>query len=122
MSKIDRFEDLDCWQSAKELGLLIYAICKNPELKHEFTAQDQMKRASLSVMNNIAEGFGRFSNKEFVRFLNIATASIDEVHSMILFFTELQLVNQDQQEEIILVISKTKHQTLGLIRYLKTKI
>lgn len=84
MAKIESFEGLDCWQSAKELTIIIYSICDNAEFRTEFTAKDQLKRAALSSMNNIAEGFGRFSKKEFIRFLNICTASLDEVHSMIL--------------------------------------
>ncbi len=60
MSKIENFEDLDCWKSAKELTILIYHLCEGEKFRTEFTAKDQLKRAALSSMNNIAEGFGRF--------------------------------------------------------------
>ncbi|MCP4457269.1 MAG: four helix bundle protein [Cytophagales bacterium] len=122
MAKIESFEELDCWKSAKELTFLIYTICDNPKLKTEFTAKDQLKRASLSSMNNIAEGFGRFSNKECIRFLNISTASIDEVHSMVLLYSEIGYINEDQKEKTIEVLKKAKHQTLGFIKYLNTKL
>ena len=79
MGKIESFEELECWKSAKDLTIQVYAICNNDSLKTEFTAKDQLKRAALSSMNNIAEGFGRFSNKESIRFYNISTASLDEV-------------------------------------------
>ena len=122
MAKIESFEELDCWKSAKELTVLIYAICDNPELKTEFTAKDQLRRAALSSMNNIAEGFGRFSNKECIRFLNISTASIDEVHSMILLYSEMEYIHQNQKEKAIDILKKAKYQTLGFIKYLNTKL
>ncbi|MFY0598437.1 MAG: four helix bundle protein [Cyclobacteriaceae bacterium] len=122
MARVEEFSDLDCWNSAKELTILVYQICDNPELKAEFTANDQLKRAALSSMNNIAEGFGRFSNKEFIRFLNISTASIDEVHSMILLYSELDFIKEVQKEKAVSVLKKAKHQALGLIKYLNTKL
>jgi four helix bundle protein len=73
-------------------------------------------------MNNIAEGFGRFSNNEFIRFLNIATASIDEVHSMIILYSEMNYITQDQKAQSIELLKKSKHQSLGLIKYLNTKL
>ncbi len=88
----------------------------------EFTAKDQLKRAALSSMNNIAEGFGRFSTKESIRFLNISTASLDEVHSMLLLYSELGYVKLDQKNETLEILKKAKHQTLGFIKYLNTKL
>lgn len=122
MSKIESFEELECWKSAKELTKLIYAICNNKNLEKEFTAKDQLKRAALSSMNNIAEGFGRFSNKESIRFYNIATASLDEVHSMLLLYSELGYIKPDQKTEAIEVLKKAKHQTLAFIKYLNSKL
>lgn len=101
---------------------MIYSICGSEKFKREFTAQDQMKRASLSIMNNIAEGFGRFSNKEFIRFLNIAVGSAEEVHSMAILYSELLFIGQNQKDDLISLIKKAKYQTLGLIKYLNTKI
>ncbi len=101
---------------------MIYSICDNERLEKEFTAKDQLKRAALSSMNNIAEGFGRFSNKESIRFFNISTASLDEVHSMLLLYSELGYVSQGQKDEAIEILKKAKHQTLGFIKYLNTKL
>lgn len=122
MAKVESFEELECWKSAKDLTILIYRICDNDHFRTEFTAKDQLKRASLSVMNNIAEGFGRFSNKEFIRFLNIASASLDEVHSMILLYSEMDFINQEKKNESISQLKKCKHQILGFIKYLNTKL
>lgn len=98
MPKIETFEELECWKSAKDLVMLTYRICDSEFFKHEYFAKDQLKRAALSSMNNIAEGFGRFSNKEFIRFLNISTASLDEVHSMILLYAELEYISSDEKK------------------------
>lgn len=68
MSKVTRFEDLRCWQLARELVHNVYATAEAGKLARDFETKDQIKSASLSVMNNIAEGFGRFSNKELSGF------------------------------------------------------
>jgi len=64
--KIDRFEDIIAWQKAKELAIKIYSHFKDSK---DFGFRDQIQRASVSVMNNIAEGFERKSDKEFIQFL-----------------------------------------------------
>ncbi|MEQ9465772.1 MAG: four helix bundle protein [Ekhidna sp.] len=122
MAKIESFEELDCWKSSKELTILIYDICESEKFKTEFFAKDQLKRAALSSMNNIAEGFGRFSNKEFIRFLNFSTASLDEVHSMILLYSELGYISDMDKIRAIEILKKSKHQTLAFIKYLRTKL
>jgi len=122
MSKIENFEELECWKSAKDLTIQIYSICNNESLKMEFTAKDQLKRAALSSMNNIAEGFGRFSNKESIRFYNISTASLDEVHSMLLLYTELGFIELAQRDRAVETLKKAKHQTLAFIKYLNAKL
>ena len=122
MAKVESFEELDCWKSAKELTIQIYKICDDTKFKNEFFAKDQLKRAALSSMNNIAEGFGRFSNKEFIRFLNISTASLDEVHSMVLLYFELGFISEPDKSKAIETLKKSKHQTLGFIKYLRTKL
>ncbi len=83
MSKIEKFEDLECWKTSRELVKEIYAICLLGTLSKDFGTQDQIKRASISVMNNISEGFGRYSRKEFIRFLDFSQSSALEVKSML---------------------------------------
>lgn len=122
MAVIESFDELDCWKSTKELTIQIYKICEEEKFKTEFFAKDQLKRASLSSMNNIAEGFGRFSNKEFIRFLNISTASLDEVHSMLLLYSELEFIKDADKIRTVETLKKSKHQILGFIKYLRTKL
>jgi four helix bundle protein len=70
MKTVKQFEDLRCWQNARQLAITIYLLdsCK---LARDFSTRDQFRKAALSVMNNIAEGFTRFSAKEMIRFFEI---------------------------------------------------
>ena len=81
--KIQRFEDMEAWQIARELTKQIYTITKEESIRRDFGFVDQIRRAAISIMNNIAEGFERGSNKDFVKFLFIARGSAGEVRSML---------------------------------------
>ncbi len=81
MSKIERFEDIKSWQAARELTAGIYSMTRGNVFTRDASLRDQMRRASVSIMANIAEGFGRRSNKEFSNFLNMAHGSAAEVQS-----------------------------------------
>ena len=122
MSKIDRFEDLDCWKKSRELVNLIFDICENQMKNKDFSTQDQIKRAALSTMNNIAEGFGRYSNKEFIRFLEYSAASSMEIRSMLYILFDRKYIDEIEFEKCYQLTNDLTNTTLGLIRYLKTKI
>ena len=81
--KVQRFEDLEAWQIARELANQMYKITKQESVCRDFGFVDQIRRAAISIMNNIAEGFERGSNKDFVRFLFIARGSAGEVRSLL---------------------------------------
>ena len=83
MKKVDCFEDLIRWQKARELAKEIYKISKNGESKKDFGLRDQIQRASVSIMSNIAEGFDRASRAEFHQYLVIAKGSCAEVRSQL---------------------------------------
>lgn len=93
---IEKFEDIIAWQKAKELTLLIYAVFKDSK---DFGFRDQMQRASVSIMNNIAEGFERRGDKEFKHFLFIAKGSCGEVRSMLYLALSLGYMDKKQYEE-----------------------
>lgn len=76
-----RFEDLIFWQKARELTKLIYTYAQKNDLKKDYGLKDQIQRSCVSVMSNIAEGFGRGGNSEFIQFLFIAKGSLAEVQS-----------------------------------------
>jgi four helix bundle protein len=83
MSKVERFEDLQIWQMAHALSVAIYGLTKDGEFSRDWGLRDQIQRASVSVMSNIAEGFERYSRQEFKQFLSVARGSCAEVRSQI---------------------------------------
>ena len=95
--KFDRFEDIIAWQKAKELTIQVYQLFENSK---DFGFKDQIQRASVSVMNNIAEGFERKSNNEFKHFLFIAKGSCGEVRSMLYLAKELNKISNDDFESL----------------------
>ncbi len=113
--KAERFEDLLIWQRAKELTLLIYSTFENSK---DYSFKKQIERAAVSIMNNIAEGFERRSNKDFKQFLFFAKGSSVEVRNMLHLAVELKYISRDKYSiltELSLSISKM---TAGLIRTL----
>ena len=89
MPKVERFEDLRCWQEARKLVKEVYLISETGKLAKDFDTKSQLKRAALSVMNNIAEGFGKYSSKEFIHYLDIAHNSVSEVKSILYYMCYL---------------------------------
>lgn len=121
MARIEKFEDLKCWKAARELVRMVYIACEEGKFVKDFDTKSQIRRAALSTMNNIAEGFGRGSNKEFIRFLEIAQSSAMEVKSITYVLIDLDYLLEDRIIEISRKAEETKSVTLGLIRYLRTK-
>lgn len=89
--KIEKFEDILAWQKAKELNILVYTIFKSC---NDYSFRDQIQRASVSIMNNIAEGYERQTNKELKQFLYIAKGSCGEVRSMLDLALAIGLINE----------------------------
>lgn len=87
---IQRFEDIISWQKGKELTVLVYTLFSKSS---DYGFKDQIQRASVSIMNNIAEGFEQKSNKEFKHFLFIAKGSCGEVRSMLHLAKELNKIS-----------------------------
>ena len=83
MAKIERFEDLVCWQKARELNRFVYKVSRNAVFAKDFGLRDQIRRASISTMSNIAEGFERGGDNEFIQFLSIAKGSCGEVRAQL---------------------------------------
>lgn len=104
--KIEKFEDIIAWQKGKELTKSIYIIFKNCR---DFSFKNQIERASVSIMNNIAEGFERRTNKELKNFLFIAKGSTGEVRSMLNLGLELKYITEEDfknMNNLTLEISK----------------
>ena len=120
--KITRFEDLDCWKEARLLTRQIYdAIRLNNAWQRDLRLCAQVQAAAGSVMSNIAEGFVRRSNKEFVQFLFVAMASSAEVQSHLYIAVDQDYLTKDMFESIYGQADKTSRIISGLIKYLRTK-
>jgi four helix bundle protein len=117
---VDRFEDLKCWMAARELVKLVFTACGSGKLARDFGTSDQIRRAALSVMNNIAEGFGRSSRKEFIRFLDIAQSSSVEVKSITYVLDDLNYIDNSVSLTIRAKSEETKKIIRGLIHSLET--
>ena len=121
MSKINRFEDLRCWQASRKLVSMIYGMAESGKLMKDYDTKGQIKRAALSSMSNIAEGFGKFSNKEFIRYLDIAQSSALEVKSILYVLMDMNYLMAEKINELHQLIDETRGLTLALIKYLRSK-
>lgn len=104
--KFNKFEEILVWQKANELIVEIY---KTIDTKYDYSFKDQIRRAAISIANNIAEGFERQGNKEFKKFLYIAKGSCGEVRSMLYSAKKLKYISQDDYELLFdrcIIISK----------------
>jgi len=113
MGRVDKFEDLLVWQKAKELASKIYQNFKNNK---DFGFRDQIQRASVSVMNNISEGFERKGAKEYSRFLYIAKGSAGEVRSMFYLSNDLDYISSEIYDELHELSKEISRMIAGLIR------
>ena len=98
--KIESFTDLIAWQKARELTKRIYSVSGQKEFCLDYGLKDQIRRASVSIMSNIAEGFERAGRREFHRFLVIAKGSCAEVHSQLYVAFDAEYIEQETFERL----------------------
>ncbi len=114
------FEDMPVWQDARKMVDLVYSVCtEDRKLSKDFGMRDQLQRAALSVMNNIAEGFDAPSNRVFARYLTYAIQSCSEIISMSYVLTDVFKLNSDAEQIHVQAISLRK-QVKGFRKYLQT--
>jgi four helix bundle protein len=118
MSAPESFEDLDAWQSARELSRLIYTFTRREPLAHDFGLCDQIRRASVSVMNNIAEGWESLHVAEKKQFYNWSRRSCGEVRSMTYVLLDNEYVTPTEQKKLLNQAIRTGKLVSGLIRAL----
>ncbi|MDQ1640162.1 MAG: hypothetical protein QOF62_3501 [Pyrinomonadaceae bacterium] len=119
MSKIKRFEDIDCWTKARELTRSIYSISLGVRFSRDFALRDQLRRSSISILSNIAEGFERDGNKEFVQFLSIAKGSCGEARAQLYVALDQEYISDAQFRSISEMAIEISRMLSGLIKYLK---
>ena len=117
--KLTRFEDLECWREARNLAKRTYDATRNSGFKKDLRLSGQIQAAAASVMANIAEGFIRRSDKEFVQFLFIAMSSAAEVQSHLYIALDQGYLDHGQFDELYEQANKTAMIISGLIKYLR---
>ena len=119
MATIKRFEDLEIWQLAIELSNEIYDIIMNTDLKSDFALRNQIDRSAMSVSDNIAEGFEREGNREFIQFLSIAKGSCGEVRSQLYKLKNRLYIEDKKFEELKNKTELTTKKISSFMNYLK---
>jgi len=120
--KIQRFEDLECWREARKLVNMVYTTIKeSKDFQKDFRLSGQITSAAVSSMSNIAEGFSRRSNKEFIQFLFISKSSATEVQSEAYVALDQKYITQEAFEKIYNQVEKVSKLDSGLISYLLQK-
>ncbi len=118
MATIKKFEDLKVWQKARVLCQYVFEIIEYPKFSKDYKLKDQINGSSGSVMDNIAEGFGRQGNNEFINFLTIANGSAMEVKSQLYRAFDRNYINQQKIDELSQLIDEISRMIFGLIEYL----
>ena len=121
MATITRFEDLEIWQEARRLAKEIHFISLETELKTDFRFRDQIKAASGSVMDNIAEGFERNGNLEFRQFLSIAKGSAGETRSQLYRGLDFNYINEEKFTTLRIDYENLSGKINNFISYLNKK-
>ena len=119
MASVKRFEELKSWQKARKLVNLVYDKTLDKPFAVDYELQSQIRRASGSVMHNIAEGFDAGSDKEFARFLRIARRSASEVQSQLYLALDRDYISQDDMESLYQAATEVKKLINGMLAYLK---
>ena len=117
--KIKVFEEIEAWQNARELTKEIYKISDENRFSKDWPLRDQIRRAGISIMSNIAEGFDSGFKGEFLRFLNIAKRSASEVQSQLYVALDQEYIKKAEFDLIYSRSTSIRKQISGFIRYLK---
>ena len=121
--KITRFEDIDAWKESRKLVNLVYdAINASERFQKDYRLVNQIQGAAVSSMSNIAEGFSRKSNKEFIQFLFISKSSSAEVQSQLYVALDQKYISKELFEQIYNQAEKVSKLDSGFIKYLKSQL
>ena len=117
--QIKSFEDFEIWKEARHLTREIYTLSRASKFSKDFGLRDQMQRAAVSIMSNIAEGFERGGNQEFVQFLYIAKGSCGEVRSQLYVALDQEYVDQRVADKLLIILKRLSVMIKHLIDHLK---
>jgi four helix bundle protein len=119
MAKINRFEDLQSWQKARQLANYIYDLTEQPKFSKDFRLRDQIQGAAGSVMHNIAEGFDAGTNPDFIRFLKMSRRSASEVQSELYLALDRKYITNENLDVAYSLATESKRLINGMIAYLR---
>jgi four helix bundle protein len=120
MGKFNSFEEINSWQKARLFNKRISLITENINFKKDFDFIRQIRRASISITSNVAEGFERNTDKEFIYFLYVAKASAGEVRSQLYLAFDLNYITKQEFEELLESVTEISKLLSGFIKYLES--
>lgn len=120
MATIKRFEDIESWQLAREMTKTIYAVSNDGAFARDFGLRDQIRRASVSIMSNIAEGFERGGDKEFFQFVSLAKGSSGEVRAQLYVALDAGYIDQQTFSRLSDMATQINRMLAGLMKYLRS--
>ena len=116
--RIERFEDIDAWQLARELTRKVYRLTKDPRFSKDYGLKNQIQDAAGSSMHNIAEGFDSETNPEFIRFLRYAKRSCTEVQCELYVALDEKYISTNEFRDTYELAGRTRAAIRGFINYL----
>jgi four helix bundle protein len=119
MTAITRFEEIDAWTSSRQLTNMVYSLGNQVGFNRDFELRDQVRRAAVSVMSNIAEGFESRTDIQFINFLGMARASAGEVRAQLYIALDQNYVSEEQFKETYAIAEKCSRQISKFIVYLE---
>ena len=119
MTTFKAFEDIEAWQKARNLTREIYVVSNLGSFSKDYGLRDQIRRAGVSIMSNIAEGFERGGTREFVQFLSMAKGSSGEVRSQLYVSVDQRYIDKDTFEQLFKLATETSRMIAGLMNYLR---
>ncbi len=119
MKSIEKLEDIVIWQKSGSLVRVLYSITKMKDFNKDFEYKNQIRSAGIFVMSNIAEGYGRRTNAEFSRFLDISHGSCEEVKSLLYIGLDLEYLNKKKFEQIFSLAKEISVMTRRFSNYLR---
>ena len=119
MAGITRFEEIEAWKTARQLTNLIYDLGNQPGFNRDFGLRDQIRRASVSIMSNIAEGFESRTDVQFINFLGMAKASAGEVRAQLYVAFDQKYITEEQFKETYALAQTSARQIAKFIFYLE---
>mgnify|MGYP002870205288 FL=1 len=121
MARVERFEDLEVWKLARGLAKSVYSFAKSGDFSRDFGLRDQICRAAVSVVSNIAEGFDRKSTVQFLQFLEIASGSASEVKAQLYVALDVGYITQSEFDAAYGDATRVGQMLTKLMQYLRTR-